>query len=365
MRRIIDSYRQEIYHLLHRVAGPDINSPLGDAPVLLVSAQLMLTSKFDAPAQPFVMLDDESGASVRAAFGAFPGLASTDVLARSKRWATTINLPRVPPQGRMAGYLWDLLAWNEESIAEDSSALPHPPSPHPAGPYHLIQPQQVWLSEGVTIFPGVVIDASKGPVIVARGASVGANAVVQGPCYIGPGSAVQPLALVRPGMTIGPGCKVAGEIASSIIQGNTNKAHHGYLGDSYVGEWVNLAAGTTTSNLKTTYGQIPVDFGSHQIDTGRRFLGALIGDHTKTAINTRLMTGSYVGFCTMIATSALPPRFIPSFSFLTDRGIEPYQNEKAIEVMKIVFGRRDRKFTELDAEIIRHARAQAATVERR
>src|SRR5437763_4018609 len=110
-----------------------------------------------------------------------------------------------------------------------------------------------------------------------------------------------PLACIRPGTSIGQLSKVGGEVSMSIILGNSNKAHHGYLGDSYLGKWVNLGAGTTTSNLKNTYGEITVKRGGKEFPTGRRTLGALVGDHTKTSILTRLVTGSYIGFYTSLA----------------------------------------------------------------
>jgi len=114
-----------------------------------------------------------------------------------------------------------------------------------------------------------------------------------------------------------------------------------------VGKWVNLGAGTTTSNLKNTYGEISMKIGTREIPTGRRNLGSLIGDHTKTAILTRLMTGSYVGFCSMLAGSNLPPRFVPSYTYWTDKGAEKYRMDKAIEVTRRVFARRDRPVTEV------------------
>jgi bifunctional N-acetylglucosamine-1-phosphate-uridyltransferase/glucosamine-1-phosphate-acetyltransferase GlmU-like protein len=156
---------------------------------------------------------------------------------------------------------------------------------------------------------------------------------------------------------------VGGEVSNSIVLGYSNKAHDGYLGDSYVGKWVNLGAGTTTSNLKNTYGEITMDMGKEKVPTGRRRLGALIGDHTKTAVLTRLMTGTYVGFCAMLADSGSTPRFVPSYTFSTERGTEPYRLDKAIEVTQRVFARRDRGWTETDERIMRYVAEAAPAVE--
>jgi UDP-N-acetylglucosamine diphosphorylase / glucose-1-phosphate thymidylyltransferase / UDP-N-acetylgalactosamine diphosphorylase / glucosamine-1-phosphate N-acetyltransferase / galactosamine-1-phosphate N-acetyltransferase len=215
----------------------------------------------------------------------------------------------------------------------------------------------------VKLEPGVVLDGSKGPVMLAGGCSIGANSVLKGPCYVGPHGQVKPLTTIHAGTTVGPVCKVGGEINNSILTAYSNKSHEGYLGDSYLGEWVNLGAGTTTSNLKNTYGPIKVKIGQEQISTGRRTLGSLIGDHAKAAIGTRLMTGSYIGYAAMIATSALPPTFVPSFSFLTDRGREDYRHEKAIEVMKAVYGRRNKVWQPHDETMVRYAREAAREAE--
>jgi hypothetical protein len=143
----------------------------------------------------------------------------------------------------------------------------------------------------------------------------------------------------------------------------SNKVHYGYLGDSYLGEWVNLGAGTTTSNLKNTYGPITMRIGPQQIATDRRFLGSMIGDHTKTAIGTRLMTGSYVGYCCLVAGSDLPPKYLPSFTFWTDKGSEKYRMEKAREVMTQVLGRRGKPWTDQDQALVEYVAETAAEVE--
>jgi hypothetical protein len=187
--------------------------------------------------------------------------------------------------------------------------------------------------------------------------------VIEGPCYVGPHGRAQPLTHIRPGTSLGPVCKVGGEVSNSIVLGYSNKSHEGYLGDSYLGKWVNFGSGTTTANLKTTYGEIHVKVGGKDVPTGRRFLGALVGDHTRAAVHTRLAPGSYVGFCASLNGSAFAPRFVPSFSYWTDAGMEPYRVDKAVEVTRQVFARRDRVFTDYDDRMMRHVAEVAKRVE--
>jgi UDP-N-acetylglucosamine diphosphorylase/glucosamine-1-phosphate N-acetyltransferase len=295
-----------------------------------------------------------------------PGLTAADALTDSAKWRAASSGSAAGGGVQIAQYLWDLLAFNEQAIRADaavaSSGTVHATADLPDWA-HALNPAQILAGKDVVFSPGCVVDASKGPVILAAGAVIGANAVVQGPCYIGAGSEISPLACIRPGTSIGPRCKIGGEVARAIVLGNSNKAHEGFLGDSYLGEWVNLGAGTTTSNLKNTYGPITLPLGTTEINTGRQFLGSLIGDHSKTAIGTRLMCGSYVGQCAMIATAQHAPRMTASFSFLTDRGCERYRMEKAIEVARAVYARRQRAWTDGDALLIEYASRAAAEIE--
>ena len=344
-----------------------INEPLDDEPALLSSGRSIHLKRFEWPTIPSAMLDD--GQAIRQALVHSPGLTHQDCLLRSPAWMRITELPSSNAQSRLPHYVWDLTQWNSEAIVADTIERfgdgHNPPIAinHPAGAYHMVRPENVHLSTGVTIDPGVVLDASKGPIVIDDNAALGANCVLQGPCYIGVGTVISPLAYIRPGTTIGPGCKIGGEVSASIILGNTNKAHEGYLGDSCVGEWVNLGAGTSTSNLKNTYGPITMRIGPREIPTDRRFLGSMIGDHSKTAIGTRLMTGSYIGFCCMLAGSALPPIYVPSFTFWTDKGAEKYRPDKAREVMTQVFGRRGRTWTDADQFAMDYVTETAANVE--
>jgi UDP-N-acetylglucosamine diphosphorylase/glucosamine-1-phosphate N-acetyltransferase len=338
-----------------------VNEPLDDETALIVSGRTLHFSRFEHTEEQFAIVDE--GNVIRKAVVRMPGLGPDDAMNRSARWMKVFDLPRLEEQARMADYAWDLISWNEESLMEDFVAMHDHPSTIPAGPYHMVHDENIWIAPQVKIEPGAVLDASRGPVMLDAGCSIGANAVLKGPCYVGQHAQVGPLCFIRPGTTIGPGCKVGGEVNNSILTANSNKAHDGYLGDSYLGEWVNLGAGTITSNLKNTYGSVKMRMGASQIDTGRRNLGSLIGDHSKTAIGTRLMTGSYVGYCSMIAASNLPPTFIPSFSFITDKGREEYRTEKAMETMKTVFGRRNKMFSAEDQVIVQYAKQAAQEAE--
>jgi UDP-N-acetylglucosamine diphosphorylase/glucosamine-1-phosphate N-acetyltransferase len=341
-----------------------VNRPLDDEPALLVSGRTVHFAQYEYPPHEGISTDGE-GQHVRTAFVKRPGLSHRDVAERTDRWLQILDLPHMMQQSRLVETLWDLISWNEESLVEDAMRFRETAATKgkPAGAYHLVNDENVFLGPDAKLAPGCVLDASKGPVVVDHHAKVGANAVLEGPCYVGPYAEIRALTLIRPGTSIGIMSKVGGEVSNSIVLGYSNKAHDGYLGDSYVGKWVNLGAGTTTSNLKNTYGEITMDMGREKVATGRRRLGALIGDHTKTAVLTRLMTGTYVGFCSMIATTAAPPRFVPSYSFLTDESAESYQLEKAIEVTRRVFSRRDRGWTGTDEAIMRYVAEAAPKVE--
>lgn len=341
-----------------------INTPLDDERVMLMSGATLHVSRYRVPTGDAVVVDEPD--RVRCAITRQPGLTHVDALEQTDRWKSLLDLPRMEPQTRLVTALWDLIAWNKDSLTADAREIRGLRNVESAGPYFLLNPKHIWEGEGVQIEPGCTLDARLGPIVLADNVVVGANVVIQGPAFIGAYSNIRPVSVIRPGTTVGAMCKVGGEVNNSIILGWSNKSHDGYLGDSYLGKWVNLGALTTTSNLKNTYGEITIKMGSgpeHEVATGRTNLGSLIGDHTKTSILTRLMSGSYIGGGCMIGCSNIPPKFVRSYSFLTDKGEQPYDLEKCICVARRAYARRELLWKPIDEQMMRYMAQAAAAVE--
>ena len=209
-----------------------------------------------------------------------------------------------------------------------------------------------------------MLDAEHGPIFISEDVTVSANASLEGPCYIGSGSLIQPGAVLRDGMSIGPRCKVGGELESSILHGFSNKQHDGFLGHSYVAEWVNLAADTVNSDLKNTYGTIRVPINGVEVESGLMFVGLTMGDHSKTGIGQMFPTGSVVGFGCNVATCEFAPRFVPSFTWLTPKGAEPYDVERCLGVARRVMARRQVELTKAHEGLFRSVATWAGRWER-
>jgi UDP-N-acetylglucosamine diphosphorylase/glucosamine-1-phosphate N-acetyltransferase len=166
---------------------------------------------------------------------------------------------------------------------------------------------------GGQVEPGTVFDVRNGPAVLEQHAYVMAGSRLEGPVYVGPGTQVLGGAIRV--SAIGPRCKVRGEVAEAVFLGYANKAHEGFVGHSVIGRWVNLGAGTTTSDLKNTYGPVRLDLGVGKAETGLQFLGSLIADHAKTAIGTQLNTGTVVGVGANIFGAPRPPKYVPAFAW--------------------------------------------------
>lgn len=199
------------------------------------------------------------------------------------------------------------------------------------------------VSRGATIEPGVVFDVRQGTVVLLAGAEIRSGTRLEGPCWIGEGTRVVG-GFIR-ASSIGPRCVVRGEIASSVFIGYANKAHDGFVGNSVVGEWVNLGAGTTTSNLKNTYGQVRLEVAGARIQTDRTFLGTLFGDHAKTAIGTMLSTGTVVGAGANVFGATAVPKYVAPFSW-GHAGSEVLTEEGFLRIAERVLPRRNVAWTD-------------------
>jgi UDP-N-acetylglucosamine diphosphorylase/glucosamine-1-phosphate N-acetyltransferase len=196
----------------------------------------------------------------------------------------------------------------------------------------------IYIERGSVVEPAVCFDVSAGPVLVRRGASVRAFTRLVGPCAIASGASV--LGDRVAGSSIGEHSVVRGEMSETIVLGHSNKAHDGFVGHSYLGRWVNLGAGTITSNLKNTYGIVQLWTPHGVRDTGLMKLGSLIGDHVKFGIGTRLTTGSVIGAGSNIYGSTMPPKYVPPFSWGEGDDLAMYRLDKFLETAERAMGRR-------------------------
>jgi UDP-N-acetylglucosamine diphosphorylase/glucosamine-1-phosphate N-acetyltransferase len=258
------------------------------------------------------------------------------------------SFPELPAENvdvKTYNYLWNLIRDNGTEIVKDIDHLIKENldlvDPESFNGINIVNEKEVFICNNVTIKPGVVIDASNGPVYIDENAFIFPNAIIEGPAYIGESVKIKAGAQIYENVSIGKLCKVGGEVEESIILPYSNKQHGGFIAHSYLGSWVNLGADTNCSDLKNNYSAIKVQLNGKAVDTGSQFLGVLIGDHSKTAINTMFNTGTVVGFSCNIFGAGFPDKYIPSFSWGGLESMNTYDLDKSIATAKIVMSRRD------------------------
>jgi UDP-N-acetylglucosamine diphosphorylase/glucosamine-1-phosphate N-acetyltransferase len=211
---------------------------------------------------------------------------------------------------------YDLITALEYFLVADTADFTHEAGERlPDGSIVIGDPGDVVVL-GAIVEPGVVFDTRRGAVVVEQHVHVKSGTRLEGPIYIGPGSEVHGGAFTH--SAFGPRCKLRGDITHSVFLGYANKVHEGFVGHSVIGRWVNMGAGTTTSNLKNTYGGIRVQIGPERHETGRLNLGTVFGDHVKTAIGTMLDTGTVVGVGANVFGWPRPPKYIAPFAWGAD-----------------------------------------------
>ncbi len=252
-------------------------------------------------------------------------------------------------------WLWEMISENGKYITDDFEALFNDKDNkfeiEPG--VTILDPYKVWIGENVSIKPGVVIDGSTGPVVIDEEVSIMANCVISGPAYIGKKTVIKAGTTIYENTSIGPVCKIGGEVEGSIIQGYVNKQHSGFMGHSYLGEWINLGAGTSNSDLKNNYKPVSVHSIYHKqdIDTGMQLMGCLIGDHSKFGINSTINSGAVIGFGCNIYGENVIRDYIPNFHWGEAGNLRSYQKDKFLETAEIVKQRRGLSLSEAEKEL--------------
>ncbi len=215
-------------------------------------------------------------------------------------------------------YIWDLIVNLKQDLEEDLKVK----GAKIKGQVHksavIINKNNILIEEGAIVEACAVLDASAGPIYIGQGTIIKAQSYLRGP------------------LSIGPECRIGGEVTHSIFHGYSNKAHYGFIGHSYIGEWVNLGAGTSNSNLKNTYGTVKVN----GVDTGEQFMGCFVGDHAKTGIGALINTGTVVGVGANVLGGSVTPKLIPNFSWVDGTKVSW---DKFVESANKMMGRRGKK----------------------
>lgn len=254
-------------------------------------------------------------------------------------------------------HIWDIFSLNDKAIREDYKLATHgrnsgsiPDGVTVMGKEHL------FIEEGAVIGAGTIINATTGPVYLAKGSEVMEGSIIRGPLALGEHAVIKMGAKVYGATTIGPGCKVGGEISNVVFFANSNKGHDGYLGNAVIGEWCNLGADTNCSNLKNNYDHIKIwdEHNNKSVKTGLTFCGLLMGDHSKCGINTMFNTGTVAAVSCNIYGSGFPDKFIPSFAWGGAEGMTTYAFDKAMDTADRMMARRNKTLSDAEKKMYRH-----------
>jgi UDP-N-acetylglucosamine diphosphorylase/glucosamine-1-phosphate N-acetyltransferase len=285
--------------------------------------------------------------------------AWSDILAPSSALYSEAERTPLHTEARALRYLWDALALQTAALEDDARFFTDyerlDAGLSQRNGVFALDAEKVMVGVGAHIAPCVVLDASKGAIIIGENVEIQPHAFIVGPCYIGDNALVKAGARLYEGVSLGERSKVAGELKNTVLQGFANKQHDGCLGYSFIGEWVNLGAGTEVSDLKNNYGVVRAQF-SHdktlEISSGMTSLGLLAGDHTKTAINSSLTTGTVIGVSANVFDPA-PQKYIASFAWGGGLASAQFEIEKALSLARAVMARRNQTLTPEEETLLR------------
>ncbi len=253
-------------------------------------------------------------------------------------------------------YPWDLFLYLRATIEYDYHLVTSGRTSQVIPSHNqVLAPDNIFLEEGAQVTCSI-LNAQSGPIYIGKNAHIMEGSMIRGPVTIGEGTIIKMGAKIYGPTAIGPDCRVGGEVKEVVLLGHSNKAHDGYLGNSIIGEWCNLGAGTSVSNLKNNYSNVRMwDFNTQSMrDTGLQHLGTVMGDHSKSGIQTMFNTGTIVGVASNIFGEGFPPKFIPSFRWGGAAGLTTHRLEDALDTARKVVSRRDLVLSKEEEGILRH-----------
>ncbi|MBU1345212.1 MAG: hypothetical protein KKD66_26680, partial [Proteobacteria bacterium] len=259
-------------------------------------------------------------------------------------------------------YIWDPMLLNPELIKSDfDEHFKDKGSQDKMGDLFVYGRSEISVGKNLSADAASVIDAREGPVIIGQGVRIKPFTHLEGPAFIGDGCSLVG-GKITGGCSFGSGCRIGGEVENSIFAANSNKYHEGFIGHAYIGQWVNLGALTTNSDLKNNYSEISVTQNGVLTKTGNIKIGCFIGDHTKTGIGTTLNTGAVLGFsCNLFGATLILEKEIPSFAWGNDSLRREIPLEDAVETARAVLARRNFKFDDKDRQLFEHIFNESAT----
>ena len=300
LRGIVRPHLQEI----QRVDFEDLDGGKHDPqqPTLFVNARIVPSrstfrelGRLIKQGQPGIVRDQDS--IVAAIFPSKaphpPSQVSVDELEDFFNYAGATTLSPLDAKFKLIEYPHDIVRYNLECISENLEyRIAH-------GNFTEIA-DGIFAAKGAKLGDYVTHNSKHGPIVLEEDANVGAYCYLEGPCLLGRKARVIEHSAIKDAVSIGHTTKIGGEVEASVIGPYTNKQHYGFLGHSYLGSWINLGAGTCNSDLKNTYGKVKMEYRGEKISTGMQFVGCMMGDYAKSAINTGIFTGKTIGTCSMV-----------------------------------------------------------------
>lgn len=254
-------------------------------------------------------------------------------------------------------YPWDLIRYNYKMIGKDFSfikkrlnKLCYPPLPREVA---FVGDKKLIIGSYADIYPFVTFDTTHGPIIIGDNVTIEPGAFIKGPVSIGDNCLVSANTKIYSNTSLGETCKVGGEISHSIIQGFSNKRHNGFLGNAYLGEWVNLGAGTNNSNLKNNYNTIAVQLNGERIDTGTQFVGLFMGDHSRSAIGATFNTATFIGVGCNIFGTGFPLKRVDDFTWGGIEDEDIYDFSKFVQNARRMMIRREVELSRAEIKLLK------------